>query len=135
MADSKGLLININKDLNAFVPNEHISDLGEKQGKAKYKVGSAVTGKVLTVDPAKKRATLTLKQALVSSKLKPLTSWEVDFPHCLTPVLSIMVLCIPGHKPFLLFQDFWHRNIVCNSSFFASVQAFVRLSIQFHCLM
>ena len=90
MADSKGLLVNIDKDLNAFVPNEHISDLGEKQGKVKYKVGAAVTGKVLTVDPVRKRATLTLKQALVASKMKPLTSWEVG--TCLTPELSVMYM-------------------------------------------
>lgn len=79
LADSKGLLVNIDKDLNAFVPNEHISDLGERQGKAKYKVGAAVTGRVLTVDPIRKRASLTLKQALVTSKMKPLTSWQVRF--------------------------------------------------------
>ena len=77
MVDDKGMLVNIDKDVNAFVPNDHISDLGEKQGKVKYKVGSAVTGRVLTVDPGRKRASLTLKKALVNSKIKPLASWEV----------------------------------------------------------
>ena len=75
-----GLLVNIAKEVNAFVPNEHISDLGEKQGKARHKVGSVVSGRVLTTDPGRKRASLTLKKSLVTSKLKPLTSWEVSLP-------------------------------------------------------
>ena len=77
LVDDKGVLISLAKNLNAFVPNEHLSDLGAKQGKAKHRLGATVTGRVLTVDPARQRMTMTLKQALVSSKLKPLASWEV----------------------------------------------------------
>lgn len=72
------MLVNIAKDLNAFVPNEHISDLGERQGKAKYKVGSSVSGRILAVNAARKRASMTLKKALVNSKVKPLAAWEVS---------------------------------------------------------
>ena len=39
--------------------------------------GSKVVGRVLAIDVTRRRVTLTLKKALVESKLKPLTSWEV----------------------------------------------------------
>lgn len=78
LVEEKGMLVNIAKDLNAFVPNEHISDLGERQGKAKYKVGSSVSGRILAVNAARKRASMTLKKALVNSKVKPLAAWEVS---------------------------------------------------------
>lgn len=77
MVDDKGLLVNIARNLNAFVPNEHISDLGAQQGKTKHKVGSKVSGRILKQDPSKRRMTMTLKKALIGSKLKPLISWEV----------------------------------------------------------
>ena len=119
MADSKGLLVNIDKDLNAFVPNEHISDLGERQGKAKYKIGAPITGKVLTVDPVRKRATLTLKQALVTSKLKPLTSWEVSYftsshlhdAKCLYSSTLLDLSCL----------EFWPKNY-CGSRIRSNAQ-------------
>ena len=36
--DDKGLVLSLTKNTTAYVPNEHLSDLGVKQGKAKYKV-------------------------------------------------------------------------------------------------
>lgn len=39
LVDDNGLLVSMARDVKAFVPNDHISDLGAKQGKAKHKVG------------------------------------------------------------------------------------------------
>ena len=99
LVDDKGVLVSLARNLNAFVPNEHLSDLGAKQGKAKHRVvGATVTGRILTVDPARQRMTMTLKQALVSSKLKPLASWEVRHG------LAVHLLCrsMQGHRDISL---------------------------------
>ena len=77
MVDDNGMLVAISKNTKAFVANEHISDLGEKQGKAKYKVGSKVTGRILKLDPVKRKLTMSLQKSLLNSKSKPITSLEV----------------------------------------------------------
>lgn len=79
LVDDNGMLVRISKTTNAFVANEHISDLGEKQGKLKYKAGSKVVGRVLNVDPVKRKTTLSLQKSLLTSKTKPITSLEVGF--------------------------------------------------------
>lgn len=77
LVDNKGILVNLARNLNAFVPTEHASDVGSEKAKAKHRVGDKVTGRILKVDPARRRMTMTLKKALINSKLKPLASWEV----------------------------------------------------------
>ena len=94
LVDDKGVLVSLAKNLNAFVPNEHLSDLGAKQGKAKHRLGATVTGRILTADPARQRMTMTLKQALVSSKLKPLAAWEVR--DC--PTVHLWCQPMQGHR-------------------------------------
>ncbi len=61
----------------ALVPQEHLTDLGTVAARSRFKVGQAVSGRVLHADAAARRITLTLKKALVSAKLPPFTSWEV----------------------------------------------------------
>ena len=78
LVDQNGMLVKLSKNTNAYVANEHMSDLGEKHGKIKYKVGSKVTGRILKVDLAKRRTTMSLQHSLVSSKTKPLSSLEVN---------------------------------------------------------
>ena len=78
MVDENGMLVKISKNTNAFVANEHISDLGEKQGKTKHKIGSKVTGRILKMDPVKRRTTMTLQKSLLTCKTTALTSLEVQ---------------------------------------------------------
>ena len=67
----------------AFVPTVHLSDLGSKASRAKYKVGQKVRGRVLERDAASKRIVMTLKKALVGSKLPAIVHLEVCWPlHC-----------------------------------------------------
>ena len=61
----------------AFVPTVHLSDLGSKASRAKYKVGQEVRGRVLERDAASKRIVMTLKKALVGSKLPAIVHLEV----------------------------------------------------------
>ena len=61
----------------AFVPTVHLSDLGSKASRAKYKVGQEVRGRVLERDAASKRIVMTLKKALIGSKLPAIAHLEV----------------------------------------------------------
>jgi len=62
----------ITPTIKALVPALHISDLGTKKSKGKYKEGQSVQGRVLAVDLDSKKVTVTLKKTLLGSKLAPL---------------------------------------------------------------
>ncbi|GBF92560.1 hypothetical protein Rsub_05174 [Raphidocelis subcapitata] len=68
----RGLVLQITPSIKALVPPLHASDLGTKKSKAKHREGQVVQGRVLSVDPDARRLTLTLKKALLGSKLAPL---------------------------------------------------------------
>lgn len=59
----------------------HMSDSGADRAKAKYKEGQKVSGRVLEVDVAARKITLSLKKLLVGEKLPPFASWQVSW-HC-----------------------------------------------------
>ena len=59
------------------MPTVHLSDLGSKASRAKYKVGQEVRGRVLERDVASKRIVMTLKKALIGSKLPAIVHLEV----------------------------------------------------------
>ena len=61
----------------AMVPTIHMSDLGTKKAHKKFKEGQKVAGRVLAVDPTARKLTLTLKPALLGSKLPPITRLQV----------------------------------------------------------
>jgi ribosomal protein S1 len=65
----------------ALVPTMHMSDSGAERAKAKYKEGQKVSGRVLEVDVAVRKITLSLKKLLVGEKLPPFASWQVIW-HC-----------------------------------------------------
>jgi len=55
----------------------HMSDSGTDRARAKLKEGQQVTGRVVEVDPAARRITLSLKKLLREDKLPPFASWQV----------------------------------------------------------
>ncbi|PRW20900.1 RRP5-like protein [Chlorella sorokiniana] len=75
-----GLLVAITPSIRALVPVLHASDLGSAKGLKKYKEGQKVAGKVLSVDTASKKVTLTLKPSVVGSKLAPITCLQAAVP-------------------------------------------------------
>ena len=70
------LLIALTSHLKALVPALHMSDLASSKAHKKYKEGQKVGGRVLRVDVQNKKVVVTLKPALVDSKLPVLARVE-----------------------------------------------------------
>jgi rRNA biogenesis protein RRP5 len=68
-SDEAGVVVQLAPGVRAHVPPAHVSDVASAKAHRKFKEGQRVAGRVLQVDPARKRVTLTLKQTLVDSKL------------------------------------------------------------------
>ncbi|EFN56095.1 hypothetical protein CHLNCDRAFT_145628 [Chlorella variabilis] len=75
-----GLLVALTSSIRALVPVLHASDVGTAKALRKFKAGQTVAGKVLTVDPATKKVTMTLKPSLVGSKLPPIARTQDAVP-------------------------------------------------------
>ena len=59
------------------MPTEHTNCVG-KRNVSKHKEGQEVTGRILEVDPAKKRISMTLKKLLCSDKLPIITTFQAS---------------------------------------------------------
>ena len=62
----------------ALVPTVHMANTVGKRSSSKYKVGQEVTGRILEVDAAKKRVSMTLKKLLCSDKLPVIATFKVS---------------------------------------------------------
>ena len=51
-----------------FVPKLHLADINIKNPSLKFKENQRVKAKVLTVDPSKRRLTLTLKRSIIKNR-------------------------------------------------------------------
>jgi ribosomal protein S1 len=71
-----GLLISLTDDISGLVTGLHLSNVRLSHPEKKFFVGTPVTARVLTVDPAKRKMQLTLKRSLVQSELPLLTTAE-----------------------------------------------------------
>ena len=63
----------------ALVPTVHMANTVGKRSSSKYQEGQEVTGRILEVDSAKKRVSMTLKKLLCSDKLPAITTFQVSF--------------------------------------------------------
>ncbi len=68
--------------IRAMVSTLHTANTVGKRSSSKYKVGQEVTGRILDVDAAKKRVSMTLKKLLCSNKLPVITTFQVSFCDC-----------------------------------------------------
>ncbi|KAG1654779.1 hypothetical protein FOA52_007439 [Chlamydomonas sp. UWO 241] len=75
-----GILVSCGPGVKGLVPRVHASDLGTAKAMAKYKVGAKVAGRVLEVNSASRKMTLTLKPGLLGSKLQPLVGAQQAVP-------------------------------------------------------
>jgi rRNA biogenesis protein RRP5 len=66
----QGLIINLAEGVTALVPQIHMSDVDLKNPERKFRDGQAVTARVLSTDPVRRRVRLTLKKTLVNSDHK-----------------------------------------------------------------
>jgi rRNA biogenesis protein RRP5 len=77
--DAAGAALSLGAGLRARAATQHLSDTGAARAGAKLKPGAAVRGRVLAVDAAARRVTVTLKPSLVNSKL-PALATPTDAP-------------------------------------------------------
>ncbi|KAF1982451.1 rRNA biogenesis protein RRP5 [Aulographum hederae CBS 113979] len=62
-----GLLLKLSDGITGLCPENHMSDIQLRNPERKFKEGSVVNARVLSVDPEKRRIQLTLKKSLVNS--------------------------------------------------------------------
>lgn len=60
------------------MPALHTANTVGKRSSSKYKEGQEVTGRILEVDVARKRVSMTLKKLLCSDKLPVITTFQVS---------------------------------------------------------
>jgi rRNA biogenesis protein RRP5 len=72
----EGLLVTLAEGVTGFVPKIHLSNVKLDHPEKKFRAGQAVTARVLTSNPARRRLRLTLKKALVTSDQKAWLRFE-----------------------------------------------------------
>ncbi|KIY03941.1 uncharacterized protein Z520_00633 [Fonsecaea multimorphosa CBS 102226] len=72
----QGLLVTLGEGLTGLVPQIHMSDVDLKHPEKKFREGQAVTARVLSTDPIRRRLRLTLKKSLVNNDQKPWLRFE-----------------------------------------------------------
>ncbi|KAH0848470.1 rRNA biogenesis protein rrp5 [Fonsecaea pedrosoi] len=72
----QGLLVTLGEGLVGLVPQIHMSDVDLKHPEKKFREGQAVTARVLSIDPTRRRLRLSLKKALVNNDQKPWLRFE-----------------------------------------------------------
>ncbi len=75
-ASAAGAVLQLGPGLRASVPPAHLSDVPSARAHKKLHAGQRVEARILTVDASGRRATATLKPALVGSKLPALARLE-----------------------------------------------------------
>jgi rRNA biogenesis protein RRP5 len=99
--DERGATLSLGAGLRARASLAHLSDTGSSRAAAKLRPGGAVRGRVLSVDVAKKRVTLTLKPALLGSKYAALAAPALATPGTLAHGT------VTGVKPYGVFVSFF----------------------------
>ncbi|EXJ55871.1 hypothetical protein A1O7_08802 [Cladophialophora yegresii CBS 114405] len=72
----EGLLVILAEGITGFVPKLHLSNVKLDHPEKKFRAGQAVTARVLTSNPARRRLRLTLKKALVTNDQKAWLRFE-----------------------------------------------------------
>lgn len=72
----QGLIVNLADGLSGLVPQIHMSDVELTHPERKFREGQAVTARVLSTDPTRRRLRLTLKKTLVNSDQKAWLKFE-----------------------------------------------------------
>jgi len=74
----KGLLVEMGKNMEAFVPALHMSDVPLKNPEKKFTVGDRIKCRVLRVDPTKRKVHLTAKSILVNEEFPVVSTYDPD---------------------------------------------------------
>lgn len=89
-----GLLVNLAEGITGLVPQAHISDIKLMNPEKKFRLGTAVKARVLSVDTSRRQIRLTLKKSLINSDAKQFLSYQVIDPRMQSPGTIINIL--PG---------------------------------------
>ncbi|KAG0172965.1 rRNA biogenesis protein rrp5 [Apophysomyces sp. BC1034] len=71
-----GLLVSVTSAITALVPTSHLADAKLSRPELKFKPGSTVKARVISVDEEKRRVILTLKKSLINSEFPIIKSFE-----------------------------------------------------------
>ena len=74
--DQSVITVRLSPHIKALVPALHLSDATHKKAHKKFKVGQAVSGVVLEVQPEKRKIIMTMKKSLIDSKYPIIASLE-----------------------------------------------------------
>ncbi|KAK9897002.1 hypothetical protein P389DRAFT_52084 [Cystobasidium minutum MCA 4210] len=107
LSDS-ALFVNIHGNVAGVVWPLHYSDLKLKHPERRFKAGTAVKARILSLDPEKNRVVLTLKRSLVNSDL---------------PVISTVEEAKPGLVIHAMVQTFINKDMLVET--FGGMRAFV----------
>lgn len=64
----RGIVLKITDSISGLIPSNHLSDIQLQFPEKKFKIDSLVQARVLSVDPDRRRLTLTCKKSLLKSK-------------------------------------------------------------------
>lgn len=100
-----GAVVSISPSLTAFVPRSHLTDgapppPGDKLP-SRLRTGKALPARVLEVDAARKRVSVTLKKGLIGSRLPPLADAKAAAPG--TKAHGV----VTGAAPYGVFVSFF----------------------------
>ncbi|KAL5249614.1 hypothetical protein ACHWQZ_G018470 [Mnemiopsis leidyi] len=70
-----GLVVKLADNIRGFVPKLHLADINIKNPSLKFKENQRVKAKVLTVDPSKRRLTLTLKRSIIKNSTSDVSGY------------------------------------------------------------
>ena len=87
-----GVIVKLADGITGLVPEIHLSDIQLQHPEKKFKEGSSVTARVLSIIPEKRQIRLTLKKTLVNSDAEIWTSFKDLKPGLQAPGTLINVL-------------------------------------------
>ena len=87
-----GILVNIAEGMSGLVPEVHLADIHLQHPEKKFKEGTAVTARVLSVNPEKHQLRFTLKKTLVNSDADVWQSYDDLRPGMQAPGTLVNIL-------------------------------------------
>ncbi|XP_053548424.1 protein RRP5 homolog [Bombina bombina] len=100
-----GMVVKITKHLTGLVPRLHLADVILRHPEKKYKNGSTLRCRILTVDPQARKLILTRKKTLINSKLPIISSYQDAKPGLVT---HGVIVAIQGHGCVVKFYNDVH---------------------------
>ena len=81
---ANGLIVEVGRNLDGFVPNEHLSDVPLKNPQKKFSLGDKMKVRVLKLDPSKKKLHLTAKKLLLKEDFEIVDDFDDKYLNTVT---------------------------------------------------